>query len=186
MTNDDTKINIHKSILKNEMNRDHNEQDMVFDLANKPALRRPYGCYGSRRRPKTDKTHHVTTTTAKLSASQHQGRFYEALAIKLLEKEGLTLVAKNLLCPMGEIDCVMYFNNTLVFVEVRQRSRHDFGHAAASISTSKQRRLKLSANYFLPKLCRQLRLKNTPYCRFDVVTFDGERQRHQWFINAFS
>lgn len=65
----------------------------------------------------------------------------------------------------------------LVFVEVRQRSRSDFGGAAASITTSKQRRIILAAQHYLAG-------QPECDCRFDCVLIEGEQL--EWLKNAFS
>lgn len=185
MKNDKTKINIDNTTLKITMNQTPREQAVVFDLLSKTSLRRPYGRYGKKRN-RTRTTTLSNHTVPTLSPRQAQGQVFEQRAISFLQTKGLTLIAKNLRCKAGEIDCVMLDKNTLVFVEVRQRSQHHISNAAASITKDKQRKIKLTANYYLPKLCRHLGLKETPYCRFDVITYDGKEQIHQWLINAFS
>ena len=165
------------------MNQVQSEQHIVFDLLSKPHLRRPYGRYGARRNKVKAS---VNTPSSTLSPTQAQGQEFEQRAINFLQTKGMKLIAKNLRCKVGEIDCVMLHEKTLVFVEVRQRSQQYFGDAAASITKQKQGKIKRSANYFLPKLCRHLGLREIPSCRFDVVTFDGKEQRYQWLINAFS
>jgi uncharacterized protein (TIGR00252 family) len=62
------------------------------------------------------------TTTAR-------GREAEALAARYLECCGLRVVERNFLVRGGEIDLICRDGKTLVFVEVRQRSRSDFGGA---------------------------------------------------------
>lgn len=183
MKNDDTKINIITTTLKGRMSHNQAEQETVFKLAATPRLRRPYGLYGIRRR-KTKKTSN-TQINPKLSPYQAQGQRYEQQAINFLKAQGMIFIAKNLCCKLGEIDCVMLDDQTLVFVEVRQRSQSFYGDAAASINKQKQHRIKQAANYFLPKLCRHLALKKMPCCRFDVLTFDGEDQSLQWLRHAF-
>jgi putative endonuclease len=64
----------------------------------------------------------------------------------------------------------------LVFVEVRQRAGRQFGGAAASITSAKQRRLVIAAQFYLQRY-RQL-----PPCRFDVVAIDG--QELAWLKNV--
>lgn len=184
MKNDKTKIDIKSTTLKNTMNRIQTEQETVFALAASQSLRRPYGHYGKNRKKPKSLSHNISTST-QLSASQAQGQKHEQQAIALLQSKGMILIAKNLRCKMGEIDCVMLHQNTLVFVEVRQRSHDHFGDAATSINQQKQRKIKQSAAYFLPQLCRQLRLTEAPHCRFDVITFDGKEKSFQWLVNAF-
>ena len=88
-----------------------------------------------------------------------------------LERAGLRWITSNFRTPGrggGEIDLIMRdADGTLVFVEVRQRSRRDFGGAAASVSTFKQRRIILAARHYL------MRLPGVPPCRFDVLLIDG-------------
>lgn len=71
-------------------------------------------------------------------------------------------------------------DGTLVFVEVRRRSRSDYGGAGASISAAKQARIVLAARHYL------LRWPSPPPCRFDVVLIEPARsQGLQWIKAAF-
>ena len=185
MKNDKTKIDINNTTLKIAMRQTPSEQAVIFDLLATPSLKRPYGRYG-KRRTKAGAATPPNNAAAKLSPTQHRGQAFEQRAISLLQSKGLKLIAKNLRCKAGEIDCVMLDKNTLVFIEVRQRAHQHLSNAAASVTKEKQRKIKLAAHYYLPKLCRHLGLTSTPVCRFDVVTFDGEEQKAQWLINAFS
>ena len=105
----------------------------------------------------------------------------EDRALAHLLDAGLRLVARNYRTPGrggGEIDLVMREGATLVFVEVRRRSRADFGGAAASVGWVKQRRIVFAARHFL------LRFRGAPPpCRFDVVAV--EDGRITWLRAAF-
>ncbi len=108
------------------------------------------------------------------------GKDAERWASNFLRQQGLKPVAENYRCRLGEIDLIMQDEDTLVFVEVRQRSRSDFGGAAASVDSHKQKRLIRAAKYYLAKLHRM------PPCRFDVVLMDDDKGSHaQWIRNAF-
>jgi len=99
-----------------------------------------------------------------------RGDLAEQQARRYLEGRGLRWLASNFRTPGrggGEIDLVMREAETLVFVEVRQRSRSDFGGAGASVSAAKQRRIVLAARHYL------MRLPQVPPCRFDVLLIDG-------------
>ena len=91
----------------------------------------------------------------------------EDAALHYLQQQGLKLLARNFRTPGrggGEIDLVMQeHDGTVVFVEVRQRGRADFGGAAGSIAAAKQRRIVLAARHYV---AAQPRL---PACRFDAV-----------------
>ena len=58
-------------------------------------------------------------------------------------------------------------DGTVVFVEVRKRSRSDFGGAGASIGRTKQQRIVFAARHYL------MRWRRMPPTRFDVVLIDG-------------
>ncbi|MEN3276469.1 MAG: putative endonuclease [Massilia sp.] len=112
----------------------------------------------------------------RLSEKQAQGRDWEQVALRHLQRHGLALIELNFTCKGGEIDLVMRDGDTLVFVEVRQRADTRHGGAAASITPAKIRRLVRAAQVYL------LRLTAPPPCRFDVVAIDGERL--EWIRNA--
>jgi len=106
-----------------------------------------------------------------------RGEAAEQKAAHYLETQGLHLVVRNYRCRHGEIDLIARDGLTLVFVEVRQRSRQDFGGAAASIDAHKQRKLVLAAQHYLAQQPR------TPPCRFDAVLIGSEGV--EWLKNAF-
>lgn len=102
-------------------------------------------------------------------------------ALAYLQERGLRLLQRNYRTPGrggGEIDLIMQAaDGTVVFVEVRQRRRSDFGGAAASIGLQKQRRIIFAARHYL------LRWRQLPPARFDVVTLEGAGP--QWLPAAF-
>lgn len=102
-------------------------------------------------------------------------------ALAYLQSQGLRLLQRNYRTPGrggGEIDLIMQARDgTVVFVEVRKRSRTDHGGAAASIGPVKQRRIIFAAQHYL------LRWRQLPPTRFDVVTI--ETQGLQWLPAAF-
>lgn len=110
--------------------------------------------------------------------SSSLGKTAEANAEAFLKTQGLTLVTRNWRCRFGEIDLVMQDGATLVFVEVRLRSRSDFGGAAASVTPAKQKKLLAAARQYLSAL------KTLPPCRFDVIALDSNAAP-QWIRSAF-
>ncbi|MDT3707069.1 MAG: YraN family protein [Thiobacillus sp.] len=106
------------------------------------------------------------------------GQDAETRAAAFLQSHGLKLVARNWRCRFGELDLVMRDGATLVFVEVRLRSRSDFGGAAASVTPAKQKRLLAAARQYLAAL------KTLPPCRFDVVALTTNAAP-EWIRNAF-
>ena len=117
------------------------------------------------------KTHDTTTT---------RGREAEALAARHLECCGLRIIERNFRIRGGEIDLICRDGKTLVFVEVRLRSRTDFGGAGAGITVSKQRRIILPAQHYLLG-------KADCDCRFVCVLLEAlDISRLEWIKNAFS
>ena len=111
--------------------------------------------------------------------AQSKGAAGEQLAADYLQRRGLTLIERNFRVRGGEIDLVCRDGKATVFVEVRLRSRGDFGGAAASITATKQARLILAARHWL------LRHGETP-CRFDCILLDGlEPENIEWLRDAF-
>ncbi|WP_024538653.1 YraN family protein [Comamonas badia] len=110
-----------------------------------------------------------------------RGQQAEDAALAHLRAAGLAVVERNYRTPGrggGEIDLIMReCDGTLVFVEVRSRSRADFGGAGASIGATKQRRIIFAARHYL------LRCKAVPPCRFDVVLIEPDGV--QWLRAAF-
>ena len=108
-----------------------------------------------------------------------RGVAFEALAAAFLEKRGLSIVAQNYQCRLGEIDLVARDGATIVFVEVRRRASAAFGGAAASITAKKRARILRAARHYLS------RLRTTPACRFDALLIEGDPPRIEWLPNAF-
>lgn len=110
----------------------------------------------------------------------HKGAAAEQRAALFLQRQKLQLLEKNYRCRFGEIDLVMRENDTVVFVEVRQRSSDRFGGAAASITSAKQQKLVLAAQHYLA------RHGNDYPCRFDAVLISGDKNDEiEWIRNAF-
>ncbi|MDY0011821.1 MAG: YraN family protein [Rhodocyclaceae bacterium] len=107
----------------------------------------------------------------------------EDLAARMLSSRGLTVVARNVRCRGGEVDLICLEGVSLVFVEVRLRSRQDFGGAAASIDRRKQGRVILAARTWL---AGPGRAHGHRPCRFDAVLLtDPEGRRMEWLRGAF-
>jgi putative endonuclease len=114
-----------------------------------------------------------------MTSRQQKGQAGEEAAAAHLQRRGLKIIERNFRVRGGEIDLICREGATTVFVEVRRRSRGDFGGAAASITAAKQARLILAARYWLARSGRD----DIP-CRFDCVLIDGERL--DWLRDAFS
>lgn len=107
------------------------------------------------------------------------GNAAELQALKFLEKQGLNFVEANYHCKAGEIDLILRDKEALVFVEVRFRKSSLFGGALESINTSKQNKVRRSAEYWL----QEKKLLEKVAVRFDVIALSN--QDCQWIQNAF-
>jgi putative endonuclease len=113
------------------------------------------------------------TSTASVGAK------FEAHALVYLQRQRLRFVARNVRCRGGELDLVMRdADGTLVFVEVRARSRARHGGASASVGPHKRERLVRAAQYYLATHPHE-----AAACRFDVVAFEAGRL--VWLRDAF-
>lgn len=81
------------------------------------------------------------------------GRYGEELARKFLEKKGFKLIEKNFKTPRwGEIDLVMKDGETLVFVEVKSKSKPGaalYGGPLSTINFYKMRALKRASQFYV-------------------------------------
>ena len=110
------------------------------------------------------------------------GQQAEQLAKQHLENQGFILLEKNFYSRMGEIDLIMRDADTTVFVEVRYRKSGSHGLPLETITQTKQRKIKLTAQSYLAKHS----LENIA-CRFDTVGLSGNitSPAIEWIKNAF-
>lgn len=78
-------------------------------------------------------SHFVSTT--------EKGQYSEAVAAEYLEKQGHTIVARNLRTPFGEIDLLTKHKGDYVCVEVRSHSNSQHVGPELSITYTKYRHL---------------------------------------------
>lgn len=76
--------------------------------------------------------------------TQHleRGRWGEELAVRHLERIGLTILDRNWRCRTGEIDIVAADEHVLIICEVKTRSTEDFGSPLSAVTPRKLRRLR--------------------------------------------
>lgn len=109
-----------------------------------------------------------------------RGADAEDAALRLMQRAGLTLLARNFRCRGGELDLVMLDGDALVVAEVRARGHSGFASAAESVDARKQARIVLATQLFLAAHPQHARRA----VRFDVVAFDG-RGGPDWIKAAF-
>ena len=99
-----------------------------------------------------------------MGIAQDRGRAGEALAAAYLELKGCHLVARNVRLGGVEVDLVVDDGPARVLVEVRVRSRGDYGGAAETLGPVKRERLRRAA--------AALEQHGVRHPRVDVVAID--------------
>ncbi|MBI4743567.1 MAG: YraN family protein [Actinobacteria bacterium] len=90
----------------------------------------------------------------------------EKIAALYLRKKKYKIINQNYRCRLGEIDIVAFFNNTVIFCEVKTRRNKEFGEPFESVTKTKQNRLRRLAEYYI---LNNKNLKDSNF-RFDVVS----------------
>jgi putative endonuclease len=95
----------------------------------------------------------------------------------------MVILARRFRTRHGELDLVGLDGETLVFVEVRARTRASRVPPAATVTWRKQQQVTAMASVFLHVYRDYARLR----CRFDVVAIDAgtEPPRVTWLRDAF-
>ncbi len=93
----------------------------------------------------------------------------EELATQFLKKNGYKIIERNFRIRGGEIDIIALDGQTLVYIEVKTRTNHQFGLPVESVTSSKLNFLIRAAKFY-----RNNRgyLKLPAAERIDVVSID--------------
>jgi putative endonuclease len=93
------------------------------------------------------------------------GMLAEELAVRYLQQQGYSIIARNWYCASGELDIIAEDLNQLVFVEVRsKRQGSRYGTALEAITPSKIKQVRKTASYYLYKTGN-----SEANIRFDVI-----------------
>jgi putative endonuclease len=102
------------------------------------------------------------------------GRRGEDQAAAALEKAGMSIIARNVRSPGGEVDLVALDGETIVFIEVKSWSIYGIEELQYGLNLKKQRRIIETAKYFLASH----REYNEMTVRFDVVFVGKDALTH--------
>lgn len=108
------------------------------------------------------------------------GRGGEVRAQYYLEERGYKLLRRNYRNGPREIDLIMQVGCTVVFVEVKSRSKTDYGTPAEFVTPAKRRLLTRAAEAYLI----EMGLTDVP-ARFDVIEVYLGTDRIHHIENAF-
>jgi len=99
-----------------------------------------------------------------MARAQAIGRYGEDVAARLLVAHGMTVLARNWRCAVGEIDIVARDGDTLVVCEVKTRSTLAYGSPLEAVDAAKAgRQRRLAARWLAASGLR------VPAVRVDVI-----------------
>ena len=99
-----------------------------------------------------------------MRAKDALGRYGEDVAAAYLQRNGMTILARNWRCSSGEVDIIAREGSTLVICEVKTRRSRAYGDPVEAVSERKLRRLRELALRWLDD--QQV---HVPEIRFDVI-----------------
>jgi len=108
--------------------------------------------------------------------SQTVGWLGEIRAAAYLRRKGMRILHRRYRTAHGEIDIIAREGNTVVFVEVKTRSRGTLGSGLMAVSPDKQRHIRFAARQYLSA-------QSADAFRFDVIEISAAGLRH--IKNAF-
>ena len=115
------------------------------------------------------------------SNSRSSGKKGEDLACKFLKKDKYKILEKNCRTKQGEIDIIAEDKGgVLCFVEVKARSRTDYGNPEEAVTPLKQKRLLAAAFNYL-----ESKKVGSKDMRFDIVSVDLNSEESTLLKNAF-
>lgn len=110
------------------------------------------------------------------------GKIGEDFASTFLSKNGIDIFQRNYFTKFGEIDLIGIENKTIIFIEVRLRTKKNYGLPYESLSKSKLDRIHKSIEIFLSD-----NNFDNYECRFDVLSlvFNDDKQLFsvEWLKN---
>lgn len=95
------------------------------------------------------------------------GKYGEDLACEFLKRQGYKIIERNFRIRGGEIDIIALEGKTLVYVEVKTRSSHQFGLPEEAVTSAKIRFLERASKFY-----RSQRKKLPEAERIDVLAIE--------------
>ncbi|MFD2670127.1 YraN family protein [Marinicrinis sediminis] len=115
-------------------------------------------------------------TIRRFDSRRQKGIQAELAARRYLQDNGYHLLHANWRCARGELDFVCLFEDRLVFVEVRSKTRSgSYGTALEAIHPVKQQQVRKVAQYYIQRYHHEERM-----IRFDVIAIDGRWSNGEW------
>lgn len=100
------------------------------------------------------------------TSKQKIGSIGENIASNYLLKKGYKIIDRNYRFKRGEIDIIAKIENRYIFVEVKTRSRKDFGNPEDFVDKRKQKEIIKAAEAFLEEQFHDGEI------RFDIISVE--------------
>lgn len=115
--------------------------------------------------------------------SRARGSHWERVAERWLRKRNVIVFQRNFQCKTGEIDLIARDGEEIAFIEVKFRTRLQFGSGAEQVTRAKQQRIISAARRFL----QYHRHAPSQVFRFDVISISDtpDGAQIQWIKSAF-
>lgn len=97
----------------------------------------------------------------------------EQKAVKYLKANGYKILKTNYTCVIGEIDIICEKDDTIIFVEVKQRESLKYGYPREAVTTHKANKIRMVATNYL-----KFRRLTNQKVRFDVIDILGDKITH--------
>lgn len=109
------------------------------------------------------------------------GQKGEDRAVSFLESKNYKILERNWQASHAEVDIIAFYNNLLVFIEVKTRSYDYFGPPEEFVSKKQQQNLIFAANRYMEKQAYEGEL------RFDIIAIimKGGYQKINHIEDAF-
>ncbi len=105
------------------------------------------------------------------------GKNGEKTAEKYLKRKGYLFISRNYWTESGELDLIFLHMRTLVFVEVKTRTKNDFGTGREAVDFRKKINIKKTSKEFVRAHCEDNKVpffvwKFPIYFKFKKIRFD--------------
>jgi putative endonuclease len=105
-----------------------------------------------------------------MAAHNELGRYGELLAKAYLEQQGYLILETNWIYGRAEIDLIAYYEEKLIFVEVKTRRATDYGEPEDFVDWKKEKQLEFASSVYIE------RKKHQGEIRFDIVAIVFENK----------
>ena len=116
----------------------------------------------------------------KTVSNRAKGDIGEDFAVRLLEKNGCTILCRNYVFPGGEVDIIATTGNVICFIEVKTRSLFSGENAAEAVDEKKTSKLHKAIDFFFEEYRDNMYISSL-IPRIDIIeiyTHNGTVKKH--------